>query len=152
MTPKQKSRLQLVLLIVVGVGIATSLALVAFKENLRYFVTPSQVVNGDLPEARGLRIGGMVVDGSVKREGILVRFELTDSVSNVPVEYSGVLPDLFREGQGIVAEGTVDNGIFAASTVLAKHDENYMPPEASEAVRQSADYKRWASEAEKQKL
>lgn len=153
MTPKQKSRLQLVVLVVAGVGVATALGLVAFQENLRYFVTPSQVAAGEIPKDSGLRIGGMVVDGSVQREGIKVRFELTDTVTSVPVEYAGILPDLFREGQGIVAQGTVtEAGVFSATEVLAKHDENYMPPEASEAVRQSADYKRSAKDATQQKL
>ena len=92
------------------------------------------------------------MDGSVQREGIKVKFDLTDSVSTVSVEYNGILPDLFREGQGIVAEGTVNQGVFAATEVLAKHDENYMPPEASEALRQSSDYKRWADDAKENKL
>lgn len=136
MTPRQKRRLATVGIIVIGVGLATTLALKAFNSNLLYFLTPSEIAEGEFPEDRKFRIGGMVVDGSVERDGIDVAFELTDSVHKVEVKYSGILPDLFREGQGIVANGKVDKaGHFLAEEVLAKHDENYMPPEVAEAMK-----------------
>lgn len=136
MTPRQKRRLATVAMILIGVGIATTLALKAFNSNLLYFLTPTEIAEGEFPDNRKFRVGGMVVDGSVKRDGIDVAFELTDSRSVVPVKYSGILPDLFREGQGIVANGRIDSdGRFVAEEVLAKHDENYMPPEVAEAMR-----------------
>lgn len=139
MTARQK-RLLAVVMVLVGMGIAALLILTAFEKNLMYFYTPSEVANGEVPTNRKFRIGGMVVDGSVRRneDNLAVRFDLTDTAHVVTVEYEGILPDLFREGQGIVANGTVaENGHFVAAEVLAKHDENYMPPEVAEALEKA---------------
>ena len=139
MTPRHK-RILAVALILLGMGIATLLILTAFEKNLMYFYTPSEVAQGEVPTNRKFRIGGMVVDGSVVRneDTLAVQFDLTDTAHVVTVEYNGILPDLFREGQGIVANGTVnDNGHFIAAEVLAKHDENYMPPEVAEALEKA---------------
>ena len=138
MTPRQK-RMVLVGLILVGVAGAVFLALTAFQKNLLYFYTPSQVVSGEAPKDYTFRVGGLVVKGSVKRtEGVTVRFEVTDGVATVPVVFTGILPDLFREGQGIISIGKLNGGgVFEASEVLAKHDENYMPPEVGDALKKS---------------
>ena len=127
----------LVAMVIFGVGIATVLALTAFDENLLYFYSPSQIRAGEAPQNRAFRVGGLVVDGSVRREenSLAVQFDLTDNAEVVPVTYTGILPDLFREGQGIVAMGRLDaSGLFVADEVLAKHDENYMPPEVADAL------------------
>ncbi len=118
------------------IGTAAALVLNAFEENLVFFFTPTQVAAGEAPKNRAFRIGGMVKDGSVQRDGVQVRFIVTDMAHDVPVTYTGILPDLFREGKGVVAQGKLeDNGsLFKASEVLAKHDENYMPPEAQQAL------------------
>ena len=124
--------------ITVGVGVASLLVLQAFQSNLLYFISPSEVVAGNAPENQAFRLGGLVVEGSIDRpvDGLTVQFEIIDTAKVVPVEYTGILPDLFREGQGIVAKGKLNsNGVFEASEVLAKHDENYMPPEAAEAIQ-----------------
>ena len=137
MRAQRKKRLAYVLLIVVGIGTAAALALNAFEENLLFFFSPSQVLAGEAPQDRAFRLGGLVVDGSVHRpgEGLTVQFELTDMANNLAVRYTGILPDLFREGQGIVARGRLrENGIFVAEEVLAKHDENYMPPEVADSL------------------
>ena len=139
MTARQK-RLLAVVMVLVGMGIAALLILTAFEKNLMYFYTPSEVANGEVPTNRKFRIGGMVVDGSVRRneDNLAVRFDLTDTAHVVTVEYEGILPDLFREGQGIVANGIVaENGHFVAAEVLAKHDENYLPPEVAEALEKA---------------
>ena len=118
-------------------GVATVLILNAFQSNLVFFFTPTQVVNGEAPQGHSFRIGGMVEDGSLVREndGLTVRFIVTDTAKRVPVTYKGILPDLFKEGKGAVAQGKLNgDGTFVASEVLAKHDENYMPPEAAEAL------------------
>jgi cytochrome c-type biogenesis protein CcmE len=121
-----------------ALGIAAALVLVAFQENLVFFFTPSQVVAKEAPVGRTFRIGGMVEKGSVKREGVQVRFVVTDTAKSIPVVYQGALPDLFREGKGVVAQGQLGaDGIFRAREVLAKHDENYMPPEAAHAVNEA---------------
>lgn len=136
MTPRQK-RFAFVGLGLLVLGVATALVLNAFQSNLVFFFTPTQVANGEVPKGRSFRIGGMVEDGSVKREadGLTVRFVVTDTAKRVPVVYKGILPDLFKEGKGAVAQGQLDaDGTFVASEVLAKHDENYMPPEAAEAL------------------
>lgn len=138
MHPQRKRRLYGVLFIILGVSIAVALAATAFRENLLFFFSPSQIVAGEAPVERNFRVGGLVVEGSVQRDplGTEVRFELTDQAHNVRVVYDGILPDLFREGQGIIAMGQLDSdGVFRASQVLAKHDENYMPPEVAEALR-----------------
>lgn len=118
-------------------AVATVLILNAFQSNLVFFFTPSQVAGGEVPQGRSFRIGGMVEDGSLVREndGLTVRFVVTDTAKRVPVTYKGILPDLFKEGKGAVAQGKLNaDGTFVASEVLAKHDENYMPPEAAEAL------------------
>ena len=136
MTPRQR-RMILVGLILAGVAGAVFLALTAFQKNLLYFYTPAQVTSGEAPKDYTFRIGGLVVQGSVKRsEGVTVRFDVTDGVATVPVTYTGILPDLFREGQGIISIGKLNGqGVFEASEVLAKHDENYMPPEVAGSMK-----------------
>jgi cytochrome c-type biogenesis protein CcmE len=139
--PRHK-RIAAIAIGVVALGVATALVLSAFRENLVFFFTPSQVVNHKAPQGRTFRIGGMVVAGSLKREGIDVRFVVTDTAKSIPVVYSGQLPDLFREGKGVVAQGQLGpDGVFQAKEVLAKHDENYMPPEAAEAMKRAQEAK-----------
>ena len=122
----------------VALGAATALVLTAFQENLVFFFTPTQVAANEAPQGRLFRIGGMVEKGSVKRDGVEVRFVVTDTAKSLPVVYRGQLPDLFREGKGVVAQGTLGaDGVFQAREVLAKHDENYMPPEAAEAMKKA---------------
>lgn len=121
------------------IGVAATLVLNAFEENLVFFFTPTQVAAGEAPKNRAFRIGGMVKDDSVQRDGVHVRFVVTDTAYDIPVTYTGILPDLFREGKGVVAQGKLeDGGLFKASEVLAKHDENYMPPEAQQALDKAA--------------
>jgi cytochrome c-type biogenesis protein CcmE len=137
MTPRRK-RLLVVLGILVGVGASVSLAVMASRENIMFYFDPSQVAEGKAPATKRFRIGGMVVKGSVARNpgDLKVSFVLSDFAHEVPVEYSGVLPDLFREGQGIIAHGTLDShGTFVADEVLAKHDEKYMPPEVAASLK-----------------
>ena len=138
MHPKRKKRLYLIVLMVAGVGIGIALALSAFNDNLMFFYTPTEVVAGEAPAGHPIRVGGLVTTGSVQRQqdGLTVRFDVTDTAKTVTVEYTGILPDLFREGQGIVARGKLDpGGVFVADEVLAKHDENYMPPEVADALK-----------------
>jgi len=124
---------------VVALGVATALVLSAFNKNLVFFFTPSQVAANEAPVGRTFRIGGMVVPGSLKREGVDVRFVVTDTAKSMNVVYRGQLPDLFKEGKGVVAQGSLGpDGVFTAREVLAKHDENYMPPEAAHALEQGA--------------
>ncbi len=153
MTPKRKKRLTIVALIVLGVGVASALVLMALNENINLFFTPTEVAAGEAPKNHTFRLGGLVEKGSVKRnknEGLTVSFGIGDGSKVVTVDYTGILPDLFREGQGIVAMGKLDaNGIFVASEVLAKHDENYMPPEAKYAVDQAKINKMKGAEAGK---
>lgn len=121
-----------------SVGLAVLFVLQAFNSNLVFFFTPTQVAAGEAPKARAFRIGGLVKEGSVDRSQMTVRFVVTDTVREIPVQYQGILPDLFREGKGVVAQGKLDGeGHFVASEVLAKHDENYMPPEARQALKQA---------------
>ena len=132
MTPARKKRLLLVALMVAGVGVAVALVLQALDDSIMFFRTPSEVRAGNAPEDRLFRVGGMVVAGSIARpgDGLTVRFDIADNTDKMTVHYRGILPDLFREGQGIIANGRLDaNGEFHAQEVLAKHDENYMPPE-----------------------
>jgi cytochrome c-type biogenesis protein CcmE len=138
MTPTRKKRLYLVLFIVIGIGAATGLAINAFNENLMFFYAPSEVVAGEAPANHPFRIGGLVMKGSVRRlsDGLTVQFDLTDNQETVIVEYTGILPDLFREGQGIVSRGRLRrDGVFVADEVLAKHDEKYMPPEVADSLK-----------------
>lgn len=118
-------------------GTATALVLNAFNSNLVFFYSPTQVAAKEAPTGRTFRLGGMVETGSVRRDGVNVHFVVTDTVKSVPVQYQGILPDLFKEGKGVVAQGQLKDGHFEAREVLAKHDENYMPPEAAEALRQA---------------
>jgi cytochrome c-type biogenesis protein CcmE len=123
---------------IVALGIAAALVLAAFQKNLVFFFTPSQVAANEAPQGRSFRIGGMVVPGSLKREGVNVEFTVTDTAKSMRVTYRGQLPDLFREGKGVVAQGQLGaDGMFRANEVLAKHDENYMPPEAADAVKRA---------------
>ena len=139
MKPRHK-RFALIIGALAVLGTAAALVLNAFEENLVFFFTPTQVVSGEAPRNRAFRIGGMVKDGSVQRDGVSVRFIVTDMANDVPVTYTGILPDLFREGKGVVAQGKLDDSgkAFKASEVLAKHDENYMPPEAQHALDKAA--------------
>jgi cytochrome c-type biogenesis protein CcmE len=140
MTPRRR-RMMLVGLILLGVGGAVAFALTAFQENLEYFHSPSEVAEGKAPIDKQFRLGGMVPEGSFKRVpgSMEATFVLTDYAHNVTVSYSGVLPDLFREGQGVIARGRLKDGVFVAQEVLAKHDENYMPPDVADALRKQGD-------------
>lgn len=140
MNPKRKKRLYIVLFIVAGVSVSVGLTLFALSQNINLFYSPTQIAAGEAPVGTRIRAGGMVVEGSVKRDtkSLKVEFEVTDFQNKVPVIYSGILPDLFREGQGIVAQGEMDaQGKLQAVEVLAKHDENYMPPEVAEALEKA---------------
>lgn len=137
MTPRGR-RFMWVAIGILGTGVAAALILTAFEKNLMYFYSPSEIVDGDAPQSVSFRLGGMVVDGSVVRQpkGLGVWFTLTDMAQEQTVYYEGILPDLFREGQGIVAIGQLnESGLFVASEVLAKHDENYMPPEVADSLK-----------------
>jgi len=119
-------------------GVAVALVLNAFQSNLVFFFSPTDVVENKAPQGRTFRVGGLVEEKSVKRDGVLVRFNVTDTAKTIPVVYKGILPDLFKEGKGVVAQGKLgSDGVFTASEVLAKHDENYMPPEAAAAVNRA---------------
>ncbi|MBM5812641.1 MAG: cytochrome c maturation protein CcmE [Gammaproteobacteria bacterium] len=136
MTPRHR-RMVGVAAILAGVGAAALLARLAFEENLLYFFSPSQIAAGEAPVERKFRVGGLVTPGSVQRDpgSLTVRFVVTDNRHSIPVRYSGVLPDLFKEGKGVVANGRLDGqGGFVAEEVLAKHDENYMPPEVADSM------------------
>jgi cytochrome c-type biogenesis protein CcmE len=141
MKPKRR-RLLTVVAGLSFLGLATGLVLAAFDEGVTYFYSPSDLVERQVPEGRMLRIGGLVEEGSVTRgEGLTVAFSVTDLARSVPVRYSGILPDLFREGQGVVAVGKLgQDGVFTASEVLAKHDESYMPPEAADALKKAGQW------------
>ncbi|KZZ44244.1 MAG: cytochrome c maturation protein CcmE [Saccharospirillaceae bacterium] len=140
MHPQRKKRLTLIIFMVLGIGSAVGLLMYSLSQNINLFVTPTQIANGEAQIGRTIRAGGLVVEGSVKRDedGLGVLFKVTDGAAQVPIFYEGILPDLFREGQGIVALGKLDEqGVFQASEVLAKHDENYMPPEVKEALEKA---------------
>ena len=143
MKPRHK-RIAAILVGVIALGVATALVLAAFQENLVFFFTPSQIAAHEAPQGRNFRIGGMVEKGSIKRQadGVTVQFTVTDTAKSIPVTYRGSLPDLFREGKGVVAQGQLGaDGVFRANEVLAKHDENYMPPEAAEAIKKAQQAK-----------
>jgi cytochrome c-type biogenesis protein CcmE len=134
-------KLLVIVLALAGIGIATTLILNAFQSNLVFFFSPTEVTEGKAPVDRAFRIGGLVEDGSVKRDpdGLTVRFMVTDTAKTIPVVYKGILPDLFKEGKGVVAEGRLGaDGLFTSTQVLANPDENYMPPEAAQALEQAA--------------
>ena len=140
MRPRRRQRVVLVGLLLAGVILAATLALLALRENINLFFSPTQVATGEAPLNTPFRLGGMVVAGSVQRaaQDLSIRFDLTDTAQTVTVAYTGILPDLFSEGQGIVTQGSLGkDGTFVASQVLAKHDENYMPPEVDEALQKA---------------
>ncbi len=146
MNPVRKKRLFIVLAIVAGVGIAVALALSALQQNINLFYTPTQIAAGEAPEGTRIRAGGLVEEGSVKRtnDSLSVAFRVTDGAQAITITYQGILPDLFREGQGIVALGRVNaDGVLVADEVLAKHDENYMPPEVTQALEKSGMMKHY---------
>ena len=136
MKPRQK-RLALALGGVAAVGAIAALVLNAFQSNLVFFYSPTQVASQEAPKGRTFRVGGLVQEGSVQRDGTRVNFVITDTAQTVSVRYEGILPDLFKEGKGVVAQGQLQGGVFVAREVLAKHDENYMPPEAAEALEKA---------------
>ena len=141
MTPRQ-TRMVFVGIVLAGVAIATTLAISAIGENMLYFFSPTQIKAGEAPQGRTLRVGGLVVPGSIQRDdgSLTIRFDLTDQSETITVRYTGILPDLFREGQGIIAMGSLDqDGHVQADEVLAKHDENYMPPEVADALKMAAE-------------
>lgn len=140
MNPKRKQRMILVIFLVFGFSLVIALSMFALQENINLFYNPTQIAAGEAPQGARIRAGGMVLEDSVQRNesDLAIRFVLTDFQSNVSVEYTGILPDLFREGQGIVALGRIDSGgVLQADEVLAKHDENYMPPEVADALEKS---------------
>ncbi len=141
MTPRQK-RMSFVAMLIAGVGLFITLIMMALNENINHFYSPSEIHEGKAPVDHSFRIGGLVVTGSVKRDpaSLKINFDLTDGAKNFTVEYEGILPDLFREGQGIGATGKLSNDVFVADEVLAKHDENYMPPEVADALKKSGKY------------
>lgn len=139
MKPRHR-KLTIIIMSVAALGLAATLVLDAFQSNLVFFFSPSQVAANEAPKGKSFRIGGLVEEGSVKREsdGVTVNFVVTDTAKVIPVVYTGILPDLFKEGKGVVAQGKLSSdGIFRADEVLAKHDENYMPPEAADALEQA---------------
>ena len=137
MKPRHK-RAAIAVGVLAAIGTAVALVLNAFNSNLVFFYTPSQIASKEAPLGRTFRIGGLVQAGSVARDGVSVTFTVTDTARSVPVRYEGVLPDLFKEGKGVVAQGQLGtDGVFAAREVLAKHDENYMPPEAADALQRA---------------
>ncbi len=139
MNSKQRQRGLFVGILLGGISLAAVLVMAAMNENMMYFYSPSQIASGELPLTRRFRVGGLVVPGSIVRgEGLHLRFELTDNRHTVSVHYTGLLPDLFREGQGIIADGKWHQEAFVADRILAKHDENYMPPEVAAALQQES--------------
>ncbi len=135
MKPRHK-RAAIAVGVLAAVGVAVALVLNAFNSNLVFFYTPSQIASKEAPQGKTFRVGGLVQAGTVQRDGVTVRFTVTDTAQTVPVRYEGVLPDLFKEGKGVVAQGQLGpDGVFVAREVLAKHDENYMPPEAAAALK-----------------
>ena len=136
MKPRHK-RLTIAVGVLLAVGGAVALVLNAFQSNLVFFYSPSQVALHEAPVGRTFRLGGLVQEGTVKRDGLQVNFVVTDTAQTLPVRFEGILPDLFKEGKGVVAQGKLQDGVFVAREVLAKHDENYMPPEAAEALKRA---------------
>ena len=140
MTRKQR-RLTLIAVGGIVLTLAALLTLSALRDSITFFASPSELAENPPPPGKRLRIGGLVKEGSISKEGVLVRFEVTDGAKSVPVRYQGMLPDLFREKQGVVAEGTFEDGVFSARTILAKHDENYMPREVVDALKDKGVWK-----------
>lgn len=140
MTPKRK-RLWMLVGSLSVLGVAATLVLVSLSDNIVFFYSPTQVAEKNIPPDRRFRLGGLVEPGSVRKQGEEVRFRVTDTVKTVDVVYRGLLPDLFREGQGVIAEGQLRDGVFQAREVLAKHDEQYMPPEVAKALKEAGRWK-----------
>lgn len=139
---RKHKRLTFVFVALVLLGAAAALVLSAFEENIVFFMSPTDVAQGKVSEGQRFRLGGLVEDGSVDRTGgETIKFRVTDTAQTLAVTYTGILPDLFREGQGVVAEGRLEHGVFVADEVLAKHDENYMPPEVVDAIKKSGEWK-----------
>ena len=139
MTPTRKKRLMAIILILLGVGIASALILTAFEDNILFYKSPSEIMSGDYPKAKDFRVGGMVKKGSIVKSttSLEVEFLVTDYAKDIKVKYTGLLPDLFRDDQGMIAIGRLDkDGIFQAGEILAKHDENYMPPEVAASLKE----------------
>lgn len=136
MTPRRK-RFAIAGGLFVAVAAVAALVLNAFQSNLVFFYSPTQVAQHEAPAGRSFRIGGMVEQGTLQRDGTNVQFVVTDTAKSVPVRYVGILPDLFKEGKGVVAQGRLEGGVFVAREILAKHDENYMPPEAADAMKRA---------------
>jgi cytochrome c-type biogenesis protein CcmE len=150
MTPRRKKAMYIIIGALTCLGLAVGLVLYALKDNVSLYFTPTQVFNKEAPQGRSFRIGGLVEAGSLKREGdgLTVHFNVTDTVKIMPVIYRGILPDLFKEGKGVVAQGKLESdNLFHAEEVLAKHDENYMPPEAKDALDKAAKAKAGAAPA-----
>jgi cytochrome c-type biogenesis protein CcmE len=139
-TPKRK-RLWMLVGSLSVLGVAATLVLVSLSDNIVFFYSPTQVAEKNIPPDRRFRLGGLVEPGSVRKQGEEVRFRVTDTVKTVDVVYRGLLPDLFREGQGVIAEGQLRDGVFQAREVLAKHDEQYMPPEVAKALKEAGRWK-----------
>lgn len=142
MTPRRRKRLTAVALLVLGVGTAAAIAVTALQDNMLYFIAPSDIQTSELPPERNFRMGGLVEAGSIQRDSqsLTVTFIVTDGAHSVPVTYAGILPDLFREGQGVIAQGRLDeSGLFHAREVLARHDETYMPPEVAAALERASE-------------
>lgn len=140
MNPKRKKRLIIIGVLVAGIGLAAGLIGYAFRQNINLYYTPTQLVNHEAPEGQRIQAGGLVVQGSLQRSpnSLAIRFTLSDLKHQVPVAYTGILPDLFREGQGVIATGRYEDGTIQAEQILAKHDEKYMPPQVKEELDQSA--------------
>ncbi|MCB1608789.1 MAG: cytochrome c maturation protein CcmE [Xanthomonadales bacterium] len=136
MHPLRKQRLIAIVALLVGLGIATTFTLAALNENLDHFYSPTEVSEGKITQGKRFRLGGVVLEDSTQRssETLEVSFVVTDRIANTPVRFSGILPDLYKEGQSVIATGSLDNGVFVATQVLAKHDETYMPPEVADAI------------------
>jgi len=138
---RKRQRLYFVIAGLCALGVAAVLVLTAFEDSLVFFHSPSDLAEKPVPAGRTFRLGGLVEEGSVEKNGVIVSFRVTDMATSVPVTFKGLLPDLFREGQGVVTEGSLDeDGMFVASNVLAKHDENYMPPEVAESLKKSGHW------------
>ena len=139
LTPKRKKTLFILILIMLGVGTAVGLSLYALRQNINLFYTPTQLVQHEAPEGRRIQVGGLVVKGTLQRapDSLTVRFIISDLKNQIGVTYTGILPDLFREGQGVVANGRIENGVVIADEVLAKHDEKYMPPQVKHAIEEA---------------
>lgn len=139
LTPRRKKTLLILVAVVIGIGIAVGLALYALRQNINLFYTPTQLVQHQAPEDQRIQVGGLVMQGSLQRapDSLAVRFTITDLKHQVDVVYTGILPDLFREGQGIVANGRFEKGVVVADEVLAKHDEKYMPPQVKHAIEEA---------------